>query len=568
MAGVPPPVTLPPRLPPDRDFDDLRATAVAVVAADSGPTWTDHNFSDPGITFLEVLAWSLADLHYRTAGRGFELAALEAPLWLDRSERDWFGMPDLGDPERVVALARLLATRVPAVSGPPELDRMAGIVSAASSRRMAIGALADRPFGSPPRPLAWDEAGVVVSLLRGPRLRRAALDASDTLAAAWTEARRTIERRALGGPVDEGDVDDEVVRLLGFERRLGGLWEDELRTLIRRHRHRIFLERVAAFMPALDPSAQPTITSVQAALGITGDEARAVLALHPCPLGALPELWEAADGATTTWPPHPLQALVTEPVTAEDYATRARGAPRVRRAWTVPGALAGIAWDGSVRDQPATGPSLGAVTVLVELDQVPGSVDQRRAWMRDVLAFITAGAGEVPELQLPFDTLTTPNLQVPRRVMCDELGVATVQQCAVTLNGVLHVALGADRTRVLDGALARVRAWFAAGRPETAAAIAPAVACPPAIDGPWPPVPQPAGGWTPCEAIRLHELVQVLADDPTVIGVEGVEAQIDGEWHAIAIGKIEAPLAPDCVPALAETQCLKVRLELGADCHG
>jgi hypothetical protein len=226
-----------------------------------------------------------------------------------------------------------------------------------------------------------------------------------------------------------------------------------------------------------------------------------------------------------------------------------------------------MAWNGSLRAKAEPGRP-GAVTVLVEFDPAPTSVAQERDLMRDVLASVTAGVGEVAEVELPYDALTAPHLQVPRRVMCDELSVAIVRQCPVTLNGTLHVALGADRATVLKDALDRVRAWFAAGRPESALASEPTLACPSGIDGPWPWVPQPEGGWTPGEAIRLHELVQVLADDQTVIGVDGVEAQVDGEWHAIALGKIEAPLAPDCMPVLAQTQCLNVRLELGADCNG
>lgn len=566
MAVVPPPVRLPPRLPPDRDFDDIRAAAVAIVASDSGTTWTDHNLSDPGITFLEVIAWGLADLHYRAADHGFELAPLEVPRWLDRAERDWCGMPDLDDPERVVALGTLMATRVPAGTGPPEVGRMADIVSGSDSRRSAIRALVDQAFGSPPQQLAWDEAAVVVSLVRARRLRRAALDHSDTLAAMSVEARRTVQRLAPGSTVDEGDVDDEVVRLLRFHAGFAGLWEDELRTLIRRHRHRMFLGKVAGILPSLGPSAHPTLSGIHAELDISAEEARAVLALHPCPPGELPEAWEADDGTSTTWPPHPLQALTTEPVTAEDYATRARGVTRVRRAWTVSGALAGIAWDGSVRADPIPGRA-GAVTVLVEFDPASSSAAEQRTLMREVLAFLTAGEGEVAEVDLPYDALTAPHLQVPRRVMCDELGIAIVRECPVTLNGTLHVALGADRATVLNDALGRVRAWFAAGRTESAVASQPVPTCPSGIEGPWPPAPQPEGGWMPGEAIRLHELVQVLAADPTVIGVDGVEARIDGEWHAIALGGIEAPLAPDCMPVLADTQCLDVRLELGADCH-
>ena len=567
MDPVPLPISLPPLEAPDRDFESIRVAAIDVVVEDAGPTWTDHNFSDPGITFLEVLAWGLADLHYRTATRGFDRTPLETGLWLKREDRDWFGIPDLGDPQRIVALAALLATRVPANTGPTEAERMAGIVRGLNSRREAIGALADRQFGKPPRPLTWSEESVVVALLRAPIFRRVALDGSELLSASWAEARRTMERRAAGGPIDEAKVDDEVMRLLGFEPTFSDLWEDEKRTLIRRHRHRLFLDRAAAFAAVADAQAQPTIAVIKSELGVDTATGRAVLALHPCPTEAVPETWEAADGSTTTWPPHPLQVLTTEPVTAEDYPTRARAAPRVRRAWMVPGALAGIAWNGSERAQ-AEPNRKGAVTILVELNQVPPTVAKRRTWMRDVLGFVTAGAGETAESELPYDQLTAPNLQVPRRVMCDELSVSIVERCPVTLNGVIHIALGADRIKVLADALERVADWFAAGRRESAPTPEEAAPCPVGIDGPWPSIPQPEGGWMPGEAIRLHELVQVLAADPTVIGVEGVAADVGGQRYAIDDGKTEAPLDVGCVPFLPKTQCLQVRLELGADCRG
>jgi hypothetical protein len=538
-----------------------------VVTADAGSAWTDHNLSDPGITFLEVLAWGLADLHYRTSERRFENSPLEVPLWVDRPDRDWFGIPDLGNPEGIVSLAGLLATRVPAGTGPTEAERMADMVSQVRSRREAIGALADRKFGTPPRRLSWTEASVVVALLRAPVIRRAALDASDALVASWTEARLSVERRAAGGPIDEDKVDDEVVRLLGFEARLAGLWEDEIRTLIRRHRHHLLLDSATAYLSAFEPLHQPTVSGIQSELNLTLEEARAVLALLPCPADAIPETWEVDDGSTTTWPPHPLQVLATEPVTAEDYATRARGADRVRRAWAVPGALAGIAWDGSERAQ-ADPTRKGAVTILVEFDPAPPNANKRRNWMRDVLAFVTAGEGEVAESVFPFDPLSAPNLQVPRRVMCDDLSVALVQRCPVTLNGVIHVALGADRAQVLAAALERVAAWFAAGRPESGAVQQTPVPCPAVIDGPWPSTPQPAGGWVPGEPIRINELVQVLAADPTVIGVDGIEANVDGTWYPVKDGELEAPLEVGCVPFLSDTQCLQVRLEVGADCRG
>lgn len=49
------------------DFDALMREARKHIAALSGKLWTDHNGSDPGITQLEVLAFCIADLSYRTS---------------------------------------------------------------------------------------------------------------------------------------------------------------------------------------------------------------------------------------------------------------------------------------------------------------------------------------------------------------------------------------------------------------------------------------------------------------------------------------------------------------------
>ncbi len=556
--AVPPPVALAPLTAPDRDFETIRAEAIEVIVADAGPTWTDHNLSDPGITLLELLAYGIADLHYRTSAHDFTLAPLELPLWVPRAERDWYGLPPLDDPGAVATLAGVMAT--PVSTGGLDGDRMAKAIAGADSRRAAIGALLDQTFGDPVRTLSWAEAATVVALLRAPIVRRAVLDHSDAVADAYDEARRTIDRRTIGPTIDEDAVDRETIRLLGFVPALSGLWDDEVLSLIRRHRHELFVDRAAALLPSMPG----TIADVETALGVGTDLARAALALHPCPPSETPETWEADDGTTTTWPPHPLQARTTEPVTDEDYATRARTNATVHRAWTVPHILPGLGWDGTERTTAEDRP--GAVTILVEPVQAPLPAD-RLTFLRSVLVTITAGPGETAEVDDPYDPLSKPDLQVPRRLLGDELGVALLQECPVTLNGVLHVALGVPRTRVIDAATARVAAFFAAGRPESAVAVAGALACPGGIEGPWPPAPQPAGGWRPGEAIRMTELIQVLADDPEVIGIEGVEVQIGGTWYSASAGATEVPLDPECIPVMAKTQCLQVRLELGADCN-
>lgn len=49
------------------DFDDLMKEARRHLIQLSGDLWTDHNSSDPGITIMEVLAFCIADLSYRTS---------------------------------------------------------------------------------------------------------------------------------------------------------------------------------------------------------------------------------------------------------------------------------------------------------------------------------------------------------------------------------------------------------------------------------------------------------------------------------------------------------------------
>jgi hypothetical protein len=48
----------------DRTFDDLVEEARGLIPA-YGPTWTDHNESDPGITLIELFAWLAEMLVYR-----------------------------------------------------------------------------------------------------------------------------------------------------------------------------------------------------------------------------------------------------------------------------------------------------------------------------------------------------------------------------------------------------------------------------------------------------------------------------------------------------------------------
>lgn len=49
------------------DFDTLMHEARKHITALAGQVWTNHNSADPGITILEVLAFCIADLSYRTS---------------------------------------------------------------------------------------------------------------------------------------------------------------------------------------------------------------------------------------------------------------------------------------------------------------------------------------------------------------------------------------------------------------------------------------------------------------------------------------------------------------------
>jgi hypothetical protein len=49
------------------DFNSLMVEARKHITELAGELWTDHNSSDPGITQMEVLAFCIADLSYRTS---------------------------------------------------------------------------------------------------------------------------------------------------------------------------------------------------------------------------------------------------------------------------------------------------------------------------------------------------------------------------------------------------------------------------------------------------------------------------------------------------------------------
>jgi hypothetical protein len=480
---------------PDRDYGALYAAALARTGQLAAPGWSDHNQSDPGITLLQVLCWGLADAHYRVSQRGLDIWPLTTPS----------ADPRLGDPARTAAVAGLLSRRGP--DGHPLAWSLAHAVQRADSRHDALRMVVDAvsATGITVTPVVGHAC---VRLLRRDLLRRAVLDSSAVVASAVEEAAVHLSG-APHAEVGAADVDAAATALLLTDPALVGLWPDEIADLVARNRARLDLERVAAradeLRSALDRVGLDTISAALVGDGVDPDRAALAKALCPSPPGLSPEHWEDADGDTAVWPPTPDQALRCEPVTAADYATRTRAVHGVRRAWAVAGALPGLAWH---RRATVVTDRRGTVTLLVERDP-----DERADLTDDdlLLAVIDEVLGEAAA---PWSALGH------RRVLGDEIGAALVRHHPVEVAAVLHCSPGTDPDEVVVAARGRVRAFLERGRPRS---------LPGPTDlgrGPWPDAPQPADGWEPGEAIPVTELVQVLADDPLVLGVSEVQAVV------------------------------------------
>jgi hypothetical protein len=61
---------------PAEDYVALRKQGIQVIEKVGSNSWTNYNYSDPGITLLEALSYAITDLAYRT---GFEIKDLLAP---------------------------------------------------------------------------------------------------------------------------------------------------------------------------------------------------------------------------------------------------------------------------------------------------------------------------------------------------------------------------------------------------------------------------------------------------------------------------------------------------------
>ncbi|MGH9152749.1 MAG: hypothetical protein ACRD03_10210 [Acidimicrobiales bacterium] len=531
---------------PDADWEGVRVRLMGALAAHSSTTWSDHNAIEPGVTLAEAAAFGLADLHYRTATRT-SAWPLEVAAWELAADRHWHATLPPGD---MAALAEVLAGPAPGSPGRSVARVLEPLIRACAAPGDALALLAQAPwagtFTAPQTPVA-------VALLRAGLVRRLAHELTD-LVATVVDAARTA-----GGTVAERDA-----RAAEALATAVPLWPGELAAVVRRERRRrssaAMLDHLDAILAAKTAPAVTAVRADLAAADLSPDEVDLAMTAAPVPLGTLPEDLEESDGASRVWPPHPLQALTCEPVTDADYARRARAHTQVIRAWAVPGRLAGLGWDG--RPVPAAVAAKGAVTLVVERVARPPEVPASDWAPTPVFLASVLRTAIGTEVDQPHPTWQdTLDPLDPRRMMCDEVGATLLEICPVVLQGTLVTGVGADRAATVGGALARVAAHFATGRPESR----PAPATGPLIDGPWPRIDQPAEGWTPGEAIRFTEVVTAIAADPAILGVERLAIKVGtGPFVGSADGSV--PLDPDCVPELAAIQCLRVRFALTAEC--
>jgi hypothetical protein len=498
------PITLPTPPAPDTDFDGARERMVAAAIAAS-PAWTDHNLADPGTTLLEATAFTLADMHFRVAGAGFLSWPAGWPGWLDADERHWSSaLPEPGAGE-LTALATALRS-ILTVAGPDAERELA----ACRDRTEAEALLSQAPFAAAG---SGATRSAVVTVLRWPVVRRAAMEHTDLIADAVAAA-----DEATLDPVErDARAAAEIAASLG-------LWEEECESLVRRERRRR-LRELAELPFAVDD----------------------------------PESLEHADGRTMVWPPHPMQTLTCEPVTNDDYASRARSHPAVGRAWAVRGRLPGIAWNGLATLTPTEASALAAadprrflvedpdaeaITLVVET----AAASPTNAELRGILAHAIG-----TEVFNPFATWRDASGQNdPRRLICDEVGIAPLRVTLVRVQATLLIPPTANRAQVTAAATAAMDAFLADGQD---AGHAEEAMPSPLISGPWPQSPQPPGGWVPGESIRLSEVVAKVVAIPEVIAVRDLKIGSDDGtvWasganavFAIPVGHVPRRSIYDC----------------------
>ncbi len=538
----------PPRTPapPDADWATIIERLMATLTASVPASWSDHNPPDPGVTLAEAAAYAVADLHYRTAERGFASWPLEVRAFAPDADRHWYVTLPAG---QAAAIAGPLAA-----GQPTSAALLEPLVRACREPSEAVALLGQAPWGG-----TWDsrQRPVVIALMRARLVRATAQEHADLVAAA------VDAERGSAGPVAARDA--RAAQRLAVQVPL---WPSELTALVRRERRRLTQEALVARLAQVRVAASASDVSLcRAALADAGldgtviagrpSEVDVAMAAAPMPAGVLPEHLESADGAAQIWPPHPIQALTCEPVTAPDYARRAREHADVGRAWAVPGRLTGIAWNGlPTGTSPDIVPDPDAAAVTLVVERVSHQSAPAGAFLRDVLR-VAIGT----ECQAPFpswqDSLD-PN--DPRRVICAEVGASLLQTAGIVVQGAVITGVGVDPASTVQRARDRIAAFFAAGRGPARPPGAPEVS------GPWPRHDQPPGGWVPGDPIRFTEVIEAIVQDPTVLGVEQLAMQVSGDagFRHLADGSL--PIPANAVPQLASLDCLTVRFALAGEC--
>ena len=546
---VPSPVTLTPPESPDADWLTIRDRVAAALTA--VPSWTDHNAPEPGITLMEASAFSLADVHYRVADAAFADWPLNWPGWLDVSERPWQPMAQSASDAGVGPMADAMAALLALPTRDAERE-----VAAAASRRDAEALLTAAPFA------AAVPAGLrphAVTLLRSRGLRRVALEHADVVADSVTQA------DAKGGTVAERDARAAIE----LEARTG-VWAEEAAALVVRERRRLMREAARPFAARIAATGADGLAALLADLtdaGLDATEAHVAAAAPRVPVGVRPEDLEEVGGASHVWPPHAIQSLTCEPVVAEDYSRRARTHSAVDRAWTVPGRLKGLAWNGlPTRDPtfvpaPTTAEALFAANWLVDeharaltiIVDAPTVNATDAVTLRAILAHAvgTEVYTPAPSWRDSLDVLD------PRRLIGDEVGIALLARVQVLVQATLIIPPTASATAVVAQAMAAVEAFFEEGRKET-----PAPAFDDPLRGPWEPAPQPVGGWVPGEPVRFSEVVERLMGVPEVIGVTSMSMRTVEQltWTPASAGSLEIPAGT--VPQLATPGCFTAAFQV------
>lgn len=524
---------------PDADWETIRARVMDGLARAVPDAWSDHNPVDPGVTLAEAAAFGLADLHYRVAERHFDAWPLEVRGWEPDADRSQHATLPQGS---LRAIASALAS-----SRPTSAAVLEPAIRACASAADASALMAKDPWSAA---FAVSRRPAVIALMRARLVRQVAQEQAHIVAEAVAAQRGSTDPVA----VRDARAAAELVGMLP-------LWDEEIVALVRRERRRLTQEALVARLAEVRAATATTAPAIRDALardGLGPAEVEIAMAAGPQPPDLVPEDLEDSKGRTQVWPPHPIQTLTCEPVTAEDYARRARAHSGVRRAWAVPGRLTGVAWNGlPVGPPPApvpVDPIAPAITLVVEPEAGPPA---------DPAAFLRAVFRQAigPEAGMPFpDWRTAVNAVGPRRVICDEVGAGLLEERRVLVRGTLVTGIGVDRAALVNAVRARISAFLAVGRPESR---------PPApertVDGPWPWNDQPQG-WTPGAAIRLTEVVEAIMADTAVQGVEDLGMKLEGgpEFRTLAHGSLDLP--GNAVPMLADADCLRVRFALVTEC--